>query len=139
MLSTDTRQFLRTALAKMVSPVRLVFFTQAAGCEGCAAARDLVRELASLADRLAIDEYDLLLDREAAAAHRIGRAPAIAVVGDRDRGIRFVGAPGGYEIMTLVDAILLVSSGDSGLAPASRALLAKVRAPLDIQVFTTPT
>jgi len=61
MLSTDTRQFLRTALAKMVSPVRLVLFTQAVWCEECAASRDVVRELASLTDRLAIEEHDLLL------------------------------------------------------------------------------
>ena len=139
MLSADTRELLRAALAKMDSSARLVLFTQAAGGEGCGPSRDLVRELASLTDRLAIEARDLRLDRDAAAAYRIDRAPAIAVVGDRDRGIRFVGAPGGYEIMALVDAILLVSSGDSGLAPSSRALLAKVRTPLDIQVFATPT
>jgi len=139
MLSADTRELLRAALAKMDSSARLVLFTQAVGGEGCGPSWDLVRELASLTDRLAIEARDLRLDRDAAAAYRIDRAPAIAVVGDRDRGIRFVGAPGGYEIMALVDAILLVSSGDSGLAPSSRALLAKVRTPLDIQVFATPT
>lgn len=132
MLSVDTRQFLQTALSRMVSPVRLVFFTQ--GREVA-----IVREVSSLNDKIAVEERNLLHDRDTALLYRIERAPAIAVVGDRDRGIRFIGAPGGYEIMSLADAILLVSSGDSGLLPASRARLAAVTGPIDLQVFVTPT
>ncbi len=49
------------------------------------------------------------------------------------------GAPGGYEFMTLVDTILMASSGDSGLLPASRARLAGLTGPRDVLVFVTPT
>jgi alkyl hydroperoxide reductase subunit AhpF len=154
MLSNDTRQFLHNALAKMVSPVRLVFFTQGRaaaergrgvpadeeiGCEGCVPTGQILRDIASLSALITIEEHNLVLERERAATYRVHRAPTVAVVGDRDRGIRFAGAPGGYELMALVDAILLVSTGGSGLAPASRALLARVQGPLDIQVFVTPT
>ena len=138
-LSADTSQFLQTAFAHMVSPVRLVLFTRAAVGEGCVAAGRMARDLASLSDRIAVEEHDLLRERGAAEAYRVERAPTIAVVGDRDRGLRFVGAPGGYEIMALADAILLVSTGESGLSPASRARLAALGAPLDLQVFVTPT
>ena len=65
--------------------------------------------------------------------------PAIAVVGAEDYGIRFLGIPSGYEFMSLLDAIQLVSSGDSGLQPVSRELLAGLAAPLALQVFVTPT
>jgi hypothetical protein len=95
--------------------------------------------MASLSDRITVDELDLERDRDAAAAYRLGRAPTIAVVGDRDRGLRFTGVPGGYEIMALADAVLLASAGDSGLSAASRARLAAVKTPLDILVFVTPT
>jgi alkyl hydroperoxide reductase subunit AhpF len=139
MLSPDTSQFLHDALERMVSPVRLVLFTQAIGCDGCLAAGRIVREFAALSDLISVEEHNLVLERKAASAYRVDRAPTIAVVGERDRGLRFVGAPGGYEIMALADAILLASSGDSGLTPESRAIVAAVRAPLDIQVFVTPT
>ena len=139
MLSADTCRLLREALAKMRSPVRLVCFTGTAAGEAGTRAVRLARDMASLSDRIAVEERDLGRDREAAAACRIDRAPAIVVVGDRDRGIRFTGAPGGHEIMALADAILLASAGDSGLSPASRVRLARLKTPLDIQVFVTPT
>jgi glutaredoxin-like protein len=47
--------------------------------------------------------------------------------------------PSGYEFGALVDAILDVSSGDSGLTPATRAALAQVTQPVHVQVFSTPT
>jgi hypothetical protein len=41
--------------------------------------------------------------------------------------------------MSLVEAIRLVASGQSGLSEESRALVAAVTEPLHIQVFVTPT
>jgi len=49
------------------------------------------------------------------------------------------GLPSGYEFGTLIDAILDVSSGQSGLSDATKAALAEVKAPVHIQVFSTPT
>jgi alkyl hydroperoxide reductase subunit AhpF len=137
MLSPDTRRLLREALAKMPSPVRLVCFERAAA--GRAEAVRLAHELASLSDRLEVEALDLERDRAAAAAYRVSRTPTIAVVGVRDWGLRFIGVPGGHEIMALADAILLASAGVSGLSPGSRSLLADVRAALDILVFVAPT
>jgi alkyl hydroperoxide reductase subunit AhpF len=65
--------------------------------------------------------------------------PAIAVLGARDYGIRFLGIPSGYEFMSLLDAILVASKGESGLSEASRAMLAGLESPVTLQVFVTPT
>jgi hypothetical protein len=54
--------------------------------------------------------------------------------------MRFLGAPAGYEFMSLIEAVILAGTNDSRLMPESRALIsANVTAPLDIQVFVTPT
>ncbi len=54
--------------------------------------------------------------------------------------MRFLGAPAGYEFMSLIEAVILAGTNDSRLDPESRALIAaNVTAPLDIQVFVTPT
>ena len=64
---------------------------------------------------------------------------AIAVVGGSATGIRFYGVPDGYELVSLVESILLVASGVSGLSDESHAVVAAVTEPVDIQVFVTPT
>ena len=130
---------LEAALADLAAPVKLLFFTQTFGCDTCVPARRIVDRVASLSAHIAVEEFNLVLDKDAVAAYGIRRAPAIAVVGEADTGIRFYGVPEGHELISLVDAILLVASRDSGLNDESRARLAEVDEPLDIQVFVTPT
>ena len=77
---------------------------------------------------------------EKVAAMKIQRTPAIAILGaTKDYGIRMYGLPSGYEFGSLVDSILDVSSGDSGLSAPTRAVLAALERPVHLQVFSTPT
>lgn len=138
-LSASDAARVREMLASLPNPVRLVFFTQTLNCDTCEPTKQILGELAGLSGQITVEEHNFLLEAEAAAAYGIDRVPAIAVVGARDHGIRFLGIPSGYEFMSLLDAIQLVSSGDSGLQPASRELLAGLAAPLALQVFVTPT
>ena len=138
-LTDGDRKKVQAVLSGMKAPVRLVFFTQTIGCETCPPTRQILNELVSLSDQLTLEELNLVLDAEQARAYGVDRAPAIAVVGTEDTGIRFIGMPTGYELVSLIDAIQLVSSGESGLSEESRALVAAVDAPLVIQVFVTPT
>jgi glutaredoxin-like protein len=136
---------LRQDFAALTAPVRLLFFTQSAGCDTCAETRQILDELPSLSDRILVEEVDMALDPARAAAYQIDRAPAIAIVrrdesgADRDTHIRFLGAPSGYEFISLIRAILLVGGGESLLSDGSRALIARVDRPLAIHVFSTPT
>ena len=51
-----------------------------------------------------------------------------------------LGAPAGYDFMSLVDAILAVSgASDAPLTTESLELLAQVTEPRNIAVFVTPT
>lgn len=139
LLSPSDRERLRAELAAMPGAVRLLFFTQSLGCDTCPQTRRILDEVVSLGDRVALEEYNVVLDREKAAEYGIDRAPAIAVVGERDSGIRFYGVPAGYEFMSLVEAILLVSRGEADLSDESRAMVAALDRPLALQVFVTPT
>ena len=103
-------------------------------------------ELPPLSDKIAIDELNVVIDREKATQYGIDRAPAIALMtcdgdgADHDSRIRFLGAPSGYEFISLVQAVLLVGGGrESSLTAESRAQLAALDRPLTLQVFTTPT
>jgi alkyl hydroperoxide reductase subunit AhpF len=131
---------LREAFAGLAGPVRLAVFSQALEEPVSLEVQGLVEEVASLDDRLSVEARNFALDRERVAELEIERIPAIAVLGDgRDHGVRFYGLPSGYEFGTLVDAILDVSRGDSGLAPETRQALAALEADVRIRVFSTPT
>ena len=138
-MNARTPADLEAALADLAAPVKLLFFTQTFGCDTCVPARAVVDRIASLSESITVDEFNLVLDKDAVRTYGILRAPAIAVVGEADTGIRFYGVPEGHELISLVDAVLLVASRDSGLSDESRARLAEVEAPIDIQVFVTPT
>jgi alkyl hydroperoxide reductase subunit AhpF len=145
LISPTDQQRLRESFAEMTRPVRLVFFTQTLGCETCVQTRQILDELPPLSDRITIDEVNLILDGDKARQYGIDRVPAVAVVGqddagqDRDSHIRFLGAPAGYEFMSLVRAVILVGGGTPILTDENRTRIAAVDKPIVMQVFTTPT
>ena len=139
MADSGSQAELAAQLASLPHPVRLVFFTQTFGCDKCLSARQVVDQLAGLSDQITVDDYNLVLDKEAVAEYAVDRAPAIAVVGETDLGIRYYGVPSGYEVASLVDAVLLVGRREPGLSDKSLAAIAALDRPLDVKVFVTPT
>ena len=145
LLSPADQDKLRVSFGEMTSNVRVLFFTQALGCETCLHTRQILDELPALSDRIAIEEVNFVLEKEKAAQYGIDRVPALALLADgvngdaRDSRIRFLGAPSGYEFISLVQALLLVGGRSSSLTDANRQKLATVDKPMTVQVFTTPT
>jgi alkyl hydroperoxide reductase subunit AhpF len=140
LISDDVAEQLKQEFQRLTNPVRLVVFSQALADPESEQVRRLVEELGSLDARIAVESRNFVLDKERAEALGIARIPAIAIMGaEQDYGIRFYGLPSGYEFGTLVDAILDVSSGDSGLTEQTRQALAELPRPVHLQVFSTPT
>jgi alkyl hydroperoxide reductase subunit AhpF len=140
MLPDDVTTQLKTEFQNLKNPVRLAVFTQALADPETEQVKRLVEEVAALDPRLSAESYNFVLDKEKVEALKIARMPAIAVLGaDKDYGIRMYGLPSGYEFGTMVDAILDVSAGDSGLAEDTRTALRDLRQPVHLQVFSTPT
>jgi alkyl hydroperoxide reductase subunit AhpF len=144
LISSADQETLRTAFGEMTRDVRVLFFTQTIGCETCVQTRQILDELPPLTARIAIEEVNLVLEGDKAKQYAIDRAPAIALLYDdagtmRDSRIRFLGAPAGYEFVSLVQAVLLAGGRASGLSDTNRARVAAVDKPTVMQVFTTPT
>ena len=131
---------LKEEFARLVSPVRLAVFSQSLADPESEQVKLLVEEVAAVDARLSAESYNFVLDKEKVEALGIQRSPAIAVMGaEKDYGIRMYGLPSGYEFGTLVEAILDVSSGDSGLSEPTRTALKGIAKPVHLQVFSTPT
>jgi alkyl hydroperoxide reductase subunit F len=68
------------------------------------------------------------------------RFPAVSIRPDgRDAGVRYDGLPWGYELGSLVGAIVEAGRAESSLRPDSLATLAELERDLALDVFVTPT
>ena len=140
LLTEEIAAELREAFAELEQPVRLAVFSQALADPESEEVRRLVEELAALDPKLVAEPRNFVLDQERVSELGIERTPAIAILGaDLDYGVRFYGAPAGYEFGTLIEAILDVSKAASGLAEETRAALASLDRDLRVRVFSTPT
>ena len=68
------------------------------------------------------------------------RYPAVSVQPEgRDAGVRYYGLPWGYELGSLIGAVLEAGRTESSLRPESLERLAALDTELAIDVFVTPT
>lgn len=147
--SAQDREKIEQLLEGIENPVRLVLFTvpksaliipgQAPGCETCNDTQRLLEELTDLSDMLSLEVHHFEREREVAERYGVERVPSLLVLGPEDGRVRYSGAPFGHEFALLLQDIRLVSSGESGLAPATREALAAIPDPINIRVFVTPT
>ena len=133
------RTIIQTRFENLDHPVKLINFTQDQECMYCAETHKLMDEVAGLSDKISLEVFDFVTDKEQVKKYSIDKIPATVVEGPKDYGIRFFGVPSGYEFGTLVEAVILASNGDSGLKPETREALAQLSEPVHLQVFVTPT
>jgi len=124
---------------KLENPVKIVMFTQAVECQFCLQTRQLINEVAALNDKIKVEIYDFVADAEKAKQYGIDKVPALIVMGEKDYGIRFYGLPFGYELQTLLEAIINVSRRKTDLSEETKNKLREIKTPVHIQVFVTLT
>ena len=126
LLSAQDRATVQKHLEGLTHPVTLLFFTQTIGApETVHITRQIVNELAELSSLITVEEVNLVLDRERAAQYGVRMCPPSCLLKDgADTRMRFLGAPAGYEFMSLVEAVTLAGTDGSGLLDSSKVLLA---------------
>lgn len=146
LIAEKDRQVIREMFEGLGGPVRLVVFTEGSvklpgrgDCLYCEQTVALVKELAELSDRVTAEIVNFDVETEKAAEYGIARIPAIAVVGEEDYGVRYYGIPSGFEFSAFLEDIIDVSHGRAELSAKSLERLARIDAPVHIQVFVTPT
>jgi glutaredoxin-like protein len=140
LLPEDKKEAIRNEFKeKLEGPVKIVMFTQEVECRFCSDTRQIVQDMATLNDKITTEIYDFIANAEKAKELGIDKIPAIAVIGKKDYGVRIYGIPYGYEIQTLIEAIVNVSRGKTDLSDKTKEILADIKAPVHIQVFVTLT
>ncbi len=152
MLNKDVREATQKKFAaELAGKTSIILFTQepkrlivpdrlmGQECLYCQETRQLLEELSGLSDKIELTVYDFVADKETAASFGVDKIPAIVIQGEQDPGIRFYGIPSGYEYMSLVEAIIDVSKGETGLSAKTKETLRSLQKDVLIQVFVTPT
>src|SRR6266511_1283761 len=107
LLKEQDRQALRQEFSVMTGRVRLVFFTQALGCDTCNITEKILEEVAPLGEKIELVKLNYAIARDAVQRYAIARIPAFAVVRvdeiqnsdgeteleEHDYDIRFYGVP----------------------------------------------
>ncbi len=139
--SSEEINALREALSDMVNPVTAFVFID----DKCRYCRDTV-ELMDIISRVSpkSDNEKLLKlvvihrkeDREGLfEKFGVYRVPTVALLNGY---IKYVGMPAGEEIRSLVETIIRLSTGDSGLSANTKNVLANLKGKVVIDVFVTP-
>ncbi|HVP90757.1 MAG TPA: thioredoxin family protein [Terriglobales bacterium] len=152
LLNQEIRDATRKKLeAEMAGNVRLLLFTQeprllvlpgevpGQECLYCRETRRLVEELKALSDKIELEVADFVARKDLAAQYGVDKIPALLVLGAKPNGIRFYGIPSGYEYTSLVEAVVDVSRGATGLGEKTKESLAALNGDVHVQVFVTPT
>ncbi|MGD0993913.1 MAG: thioredoxin family protein [Candidatus Bathyarchaeia archaeon] len=140
LIPDDKKELLKNDFKeKLVDPVKIVMFTQEFECHFCSDTRKLVQDLATLNDKITTEIYDFVADGAKAKEYGIDKIPALAIIGKKDYGVRIYGIPYGYELQTLIEAIINVSRGKTDLSDNTKSILKEVKSPVHIQVFVTLT
>lgn len=146
MLNEEIRRQVRELFENLERPIKILFFGSRTPdlCAYCVDTKQLLEEVSALSDKLSLAVYDLEDDTTLAQTYHIDAVPSFVICADeggvlKDYGVRYKGIPAGHEFTSLVNDLVLVSRGDSGLRSETRDFLNSLEKPVHLQVFVTPT
>lgn len=153
LLGDEDTQYLRESFAELASDVQLTVVTRErsrlvlpgadegdAAPDASAEVKQLVAEVAAVSPRIKVEHVDAVADGDRAAALAGERTPALVFAGGVSKGkLRYYGLPAGYEMSTLIAALMDIGSGEPMVPPEIAGELGKLTQDVHIQVFVTPS
>lgn len=140
MIDEKTAQQAKELLGELKDPVKFITFTSESECMYCPQTVELIQDITKFSGKISHEIHDIDKDKDLDEKYGIDKVPAIVILGNgKDYGIRFYGIPSGYEFVSLLESIKMLSTGEHGLNPKTVEKLNSIKKPIHIQVFITPT
>lgn len=111
MIRESALQLIRDSLAALKRPVRIVVFTSDVNCDQCVHVRELAQAIKKASPRIALETYDLTMDRDKSVEYGVQRVPSLVVQGAGIRSVSFSGVVEGVSLMLLLDAVNSLANG----------------------------
>ena len=109
MRAEKSSEIIKKSSERMKKPVRLVLFQTDRGCAACADALELCREIKAHMSMIALETYDMVMDRDKSEQYGIKQVPAVVVQGADGQAATFYGLTEDIFLDVLMDTIRAVS------------------------------
>lgn len=140
-LDDNVRNELSKRFSILTKKAKMIFFTQELECQYCRETRAILSELSETSDKLELIVKNFVTDKADAEKYGVDKIPATVLLDetDTDYGIKFYGIPSGYEFASLIEDIVMLGTGVSGLSQEVETQVKAVDKDVHMQVFVTPT
>jgi alkyl hydroperoxide reductase subunit AhpF len=135
MIKESSQQIIRESLGQLKQPVRLVLFTSDRNCDSCPDAIATAKAIKAASPKIALEIYDLAMDRDKSEEYGIKRVPSFVVQSTVRRSVTFSGAVEGISLIMLLDAINGVASNRTWFPDRIASALTLLRHEVNVQVF----
>jgi thiol-disulfide isomerase/thioredoxin len=135
MLSDRSLSLIKNVNVELSKPVRLVLFTSDTGCETCPDLMQLARAIKTRFNRIALETYDIVMDRDKAEQYGIKIAPALVVQGGEGQTVMFYGLIEDVFLDLLLSTIMAVSHAKAWFPENVRRALGHLANDVSIRVF----
>lgn len=99
--------------------------------------KKVLEQAAASSEKIKLEVYSIE-NKDKVEKYRVDRAPALAILGDKDYGIRFYGVPKEQEYLALLSGIEAVSKRNTALPEEIKKKVRAIDQELRIKIFTTP-
>ena len=137
----EIRTQLTYLIGELPSKVNLYLFVSKEKCRTCKDTQQYIYEFSELNTNIELKLIEKETEPELIQKYKIEHYPALLIL-DKDyiyNGIRFYGIPSGYEVHSLIASIKEASGLDEDIEPEILDRINKIKIPVHIQVFVTPT
>jgi hypothetical protein len=135
MISERSLESIKTSASRLNKPVRLVLFTSDTGCMACPEMTGLSRAIKAHFDKIALETYDLVMDRDKSHQYGIERVPAIVLQGGDGETATFYGLVEDVLLKILLDTIQSLSNTKVWFPEDVRRVLRHLDHDVRIRVF----
>ncbi|MCD6382895.1 MAG: thioredoxin family protein [Thermoplasmata archaeon] len=139
-ISEEEKNALKADLETLQRDVQILYFEREDECPYCDDTLEILNLITSLSDKVKMnkvrDSEDPLVTK-----YNVRLFPAILLFEEdmTDTGIRFYGIPAGYEFESLLDAIMMVSTGKTEIPRGLEERIKGLKKEYRLSVFVTPT
>jgi hypothetical protein len=135
MISERTRNIINASAKQLNKPVRLALFTSDRGCEACPDMLGLAQAIKGHFNKIALEIYDLTMDRDKSQQYGIELAPAIALQGGAGEMVAFYGLIEDVFLNILLNTIQALSFAKVWFPDEVRRVLKHLDHDVRIRVF----
>jgi len=135
MRTERTREIIKISAKRLNKPVRLVLFTSDRGCEACPDMLGLAQAIKDHFNKIALETYDLTMDRDKSQQYGIELVPAIVLQGGNGEMVTFYGLIEDVFLNIFLDTIHSLSTTKVWFPDDVRRVLKHLDHDVKIRVF----